>query len=266
MTTVDTTSSASAAAASTSQAATAKVGLGKDLNTFLNMLTTQLKHQDPLSPMDSTQFTSQLVQYSSVEQQINANSNLEKLITLQQNSQASQATNYLGQLVELSGSSLPLQGGTASFSYTLPENANSVTLQIKDSTGKVVSTKTGDLTAGRHDVSWDGTDNSGTQLKDGLYTVNVIATKGDGSALTTTNTVFGEVNKVTNDATNGTQLEMDAGSSGAKLTTTLDKIISVAANNTVSNAQLTAANAQYLAAQAQYKALQAAAANTTTTQ
>ena len=119
MTTASTTAAASTSAAttaaSTSAAATAKTSLGKDFNTFLNMLTTQLKHQDPLSPMDSTQFTSQLVQYSGVEQQINANTNLEKLITLQQANSTSQAISYLNQNVEISSDKIPLQGGSADY-------------------------------------------------------------------------------------------------------------------------------------------------------
>ena len=147
MTTVGSTTQSTTA---TSAAATAKTSLAGDFNTFLTMLTTQLQHQDPLSPMDSTQFTSQLVQYSSVEQEINTNSNLEKLITLQQANQTSQATSYLGQNVEVSGTSLPVQNGSANYSYTLPSAASSVQVQIADSTGTVVYSTTGDGAVGSH--------------------------------------------------------------------------------------------------------------------
>lgn len=264
MTTVGSTTS-NTPTSNTSTAASSKVSLGSDFNTFLTMLTTQLKNQDPLSPMDSTQFTSQLVQYSSVEQQINANSNLEKLIALQQSASTAQGINYLGQTVEVSGTTLPLQDASASYTYTLPKAAASATIQIKDSDGKVVKTVTGDTTAGAHSLTWDGKDGDGTQLKDGKYSINVIATAADGTAITATTTTFGRVTKVVNDATNGTQLYMEAGDN-KEMTVAMSKIVSVKDNSSsVSNAQMAAANAQYQAALAQLKALQPASSGSTKT-
>ena len=269
MTVASTTAAASTAAAttasSTSAAATAKTSLGKDFNTFLNMLTTQLKHQDPLSPMDSTQFTSQLVQYSGVEQQINANSNLEKLITLQQANSTSSAITYLNQNVEISSDKIPLQGSSADYSYTLPSTAKDCKVEIKNSSGSVVYSTTGETATGRHDVTWNGKDSSGNQLDDGIYTLSVTATDNDKKSLAVTTTTIGQVTKVTNDATNGTTLEIDAGTKGAMVTTTPDKIVSVTANNTATNAALTAANAQYQAAVAQLNALKSASTSTSST-
>ncbi len=246
-----------AASTATSKSATSATTLGSNFNTFLNMLTTQLKHQDPLSPMDSTQFTNQLVQFSMVEQQINANSNLEKLITLQTSSQTAQSVSYLGQTVEVSGSTLPLQGGAAKFSYTLPAAASTCEVQIRDSSGNLVYKTNGDTSMGTHELGWDGTDTSGKTQSDGLYTVSVIASGKDGASLSPTTTVFGQVTKIVNDATNGATLELGAGSNGAKVAVTPDKVVSVDANTTLANTQLAAANAQYAAATAQYKALQA---------
>ncbi|MDO8607155.1 MAG: flagellar hook capping FlgD N-terminal domain-containing protein [Phaeospirillum sp.] len=255
-----TTQAATASAsASATKSETAKTSLGKDFNTFLNMLTTQLKHQDPLSPMDSTQFTSQLVQYSGVEQQINVNSNLEKMIKLQEAGQTSQAISYLGQTVEMDGTTIPLQSSSANFSYSLPKAAKEVEVQIKDSTGSVVYKTSADTASGRHDLSWDGKDSSGKVLDDGIYTLNVVAKAADNSAIAATTTTIGQVTKVTNDATNGTSLEVGAGTKDAKITTTPDKVLSITANNTTTNAQLAAANAQYQAALAQINALQSAA-------
>lgn len=266
MSTID-TSAASAAtaasAASTSKSTAAKATLGTNFNTFLNMLTTQLKHQDPLSPMDSTQFTNQLVQFSSVEQQINANSNLEKLIGLQTATQTAQAIAYVGQSVEVSGSTMPLQGGSVPFSYTLDSNATSVEVQIKNSAGNVVYKTNAATTAGRHDLKWDGTDSAGKAQTDGLYTLSVVAKDKDGKPMTTSNTVTGMVTKLTNDATNGATLELGAGSDGAKVSVTPDKVLSVVSDNSLSSAQMAAANAQYQAAAAQYQALLAAQSNTT---
>ncbi len=271
MTTVGSTTQNTTAAAATAgstaanTAATAKTSLAGDFNTFLTMLTTQLQHQDPLSPMDSTQFTSQLVQYSSVEQEINTNSNLATLISLQQANQTSQATAYLGQNVEVSGTSLPLQNGSSNFSYTLPSAASNVQVQIADSTGAIVYSTTGNSSVGSHSMSWNGQDSSGKQLDDGIYTLTVSATNADGTAMTTTTTTTGQVTKVTNDATNGTTLEIDAGTNGAKMTTTPSKIVSVTTNNTTTNAELSAASAQYQAAMAQINALKSATTNTSST-
>jgi flagellar basal-body rod modification protein FlgD len=254
MTTVSGTSSSTTTSAATSSSST----FGTNFNTFLGMLTTQLKNQDPLSPMDSTQFTNQLVQFSSVEQQINANTNLQTLISLQKTGQTSQAISYLGQSVEMSSSQLPLQGTSAAFSYTLPKEAKSCQIAIKNSSGTTVYSTTGDTTAGRHDIQWDGTNAAGKAQDDGLYTVTVTATATDGTSMSPTTTTYGTVNRVTNDATNGATLEIDAGSKGAKMTVTPDKILSVHSDNTLESAQLVAAQAQYQAAVAQYKALLAA--------
>jgi len=257
---VDSTSAAAASSqtgtGTTTKSDTSRTSLTSNFNTFLTMLTTQLKHQDPLSPMDSTQFTSQLVQYAGVEQQINTNSNLEKLLTFQQNTQTAQAVNYLGQAVEMAGSQLPVQNHSGTFSYTLPQAANSCEIQVKDSTGTVVYKTTGDLTAGRHDLAWNGVDSSGKTLDDGIYTVNVVAKDKDGKSITPVMTVFGQVTKVTNDATNGTVLEMGAGSKGAKVTVPVGSVLGINADNTLVNAQLTAAQAQYQASAAVYKAIQ----------
>jgi flagellar basal-body rod modification protein FlgD len=248
--------------AGASKSATAKATLGTNFNTFLNMLTTQLKHQDPLSPMDSTQFTNQLVQFSSVEQQINANSNLEKLINLQQANQTSQSITYLGETVEISGSKLPLQDGSAAFSYTLPASASSCEVQIRNSSGVIVYKTNADTAAGRHDLAWDGTDSSGKAQEDGLYTLSVVAKGVDGATLTPTTTVQGSVTKVTNDPTDGTTLEIGAGNKDAKVTVVPSQVLSISSNTTVQNSQLAAANAQYQAAVAQLQALQAANAAT----
>src|SRR5712675_2430466 len=94
---MDVNSAAAAAAAATpSGAVTAQKSLSTNFNTFLTLLTTQLKNQDPLAPMDSNQFTQQLVQFSQVEQQINANKNLESLISLTKARGAIDAVSYLG--------------------------------------------------------------------------------------------------------------------------------------------------------------------------
>jgi flagellar basal-body rod modification protein FlgD len=201
------TAAAAATTSSTDKAAASSVKLSQTFDTFLTMLTTQLKHQDPLSPMDSTQFTNQLVQFSAVEQQINANSNLQQLIGLQKTNQVASAISYLGQTVEVSGSDLPLQNGKASFSYTLPEAAHDISIAIKDAAGHVVGSMPAvDPAAGRHEMSWNGKDSSGNQLADGKYSISLVANNSDGNPIDATTTVYGKVTDLAPDDTNGTLL------------------------------------------------------------
>ena len=205
--------SASQASAATQKndTATAQAQLTGNLNSFLTMLTTQLKNQDPLSPTDSTQFTNQLVQYSEVEQQININSNLQTLIGLQKGSSQATAIGYIGQAVSATGSSLPLESGQSNFSYTLPSNASKVSITLQDSAGNTVATMSAPAaTAGTHLVSWDGTNASGGKEPDGAYTISIAASDASGNPITATTNVYGTVTGVTADATNGTQLQLGA--------------------------------------------------------
>lgn len=206
---------AAAATTSTSQASATDSGnksvlgrskLSENFDTFLVMLTTQLKHQDPLSPMDSTQFTNQLVQFANVEQQINANQNLESLISIQKVNQTAMAIGYMGQTVEIPSLDVPLQDSKAFFSYNLPEDARGLVVTISDSTGKEVAQFTDlNTTKGRHEVFWNGKDKSGKQMADGSYTVKVEAAKQDMSPLSASVSTYGKVTDVAGDS-NGTLL------------------------------------------------------------
>lgn len=224
-----TSSTETSSTESTSKSASASKSLASTYDTFLTMLTTQLKNQDPLSPMDSTEFTSQLVQFSAVEQQINANSNLEKLITLNQQNQVSSAISYIGNTIEVDGSSVPLQDGSGSFSYTLGDEAKSASILIKDDSGKVVRTLTADTTAGRHEVTWDGKDTNGEQLEDGKYTISVAALDSEGASMEVATTVYGRVTDVAVDDTDGTMLAMGG------VVTTVDKVLTVSEGKTTAS-------------------------------
>jgi flagellar basal-body rod modification protein FlgD len=171
--------------------------LANDMNTFLTLLTTQLKNQDPLSPMDSTEFTNQLVQFAQVEQQIGQNEKLTSLIDLSGASQAAMAVQYIGLNAEAESNQLPLQDGAGRFAYGLKKDAKSVGIMLSDSTGKVVYTDSGKTTAGVHDFQWDGKDADGNQLEDGVYTISVTALDTDGATVDTWSTVFGKVDGVT---------------------------------------------------------------------
>ena len=175
----------SATSASTSSTSTATQQLSGNFQTFLTLLTTQLQNQDPMSPMDSNEFTQQLVMYSQVEQQIDSNAKLDTLISLGQGQNNSYAMSYLGKSVVLTNGSASLTNSAANWTYGLNNAAASSTLTVSDSSGKVVYSAAGATTAGAHDFAWNGKDNSGNQLSDGTYSLTVSATAQDGSAVTT---------------------------------------------------------------------------------
>lgn len=147
--------------------------MATDMNDFLLMLTTQLKNQDPLSPMESAEFTNQLVGFAQVEQQIGINSNLQSLQTMQLTTQNSLALSYLGRYAEIVDNQVELKDSKAKFAYMLPNDARSTTINIMDDKGKVIRTMPGKVLAGNHIVEWDGKDASGNVVKDGMYAIEV---------------------------------------------------------------------------------------------
>lgn len=180
MTTIDTSGTLNAGQ---SQAAQQLAG---NFDTFLTLLTTQLKNQDPLSPMDSNQFTQQLVAFSGVEQQINTNDNLQSLIALSVSQSANSAVNYIGRSVVMTNGMGSLAGGNVDWTYNLGAASAGTTLTVKNAAGQVVYTTSGSTTAGNNDFAWNGEDADGNQLPDGAYTLSVAATAADGSPITTT--------------------------------------------------------------------------------
>jgi flagellar basal-body rod modification protein FlgD len=167
--------------------------LQEDLNRFLNLLVTQLQNQDPLDPMDANEFTSQLVQFASVEQQIYQNANLEKLLNVAENGQVAAMVDYLGTIAETSGGALPLEGGQAMATYTLGESVGSTTIAVKDAAGRVMFVAPGETAAGRHAFTWSGEDTSGQALPDGAYSLEVSAKRRDGTFADVIQTAFGRI-------------------------------------------------------------------------
>jgi flagellar basal-body rod modification protein FlgD len=182
-------------------------------------LTTQLKNQDPMSPMDSTQFTQQLVQFTAVEQQIATNKNLEQLLTLQQGNMVAQATNYMGHTVQSSGSNQALANGSAVFGYTLSADAKATSFSISDSSGRVVYHGIGETSSGNHSFTWDGKDDNGIQQPDGTYTIAMGAVDNTNQPVTVTTQVSGKV----------TGVEVDSGEPVLLIGTTKIKMSDVTA-------------------------------------
>lgn len=210
---LDSTSTTTAAttASSKSTAATDQTKLTGDLNRFLTLLVTQLQNQDPLQPLDANQFTLQLVQFASVEQQINQNANLEKLLTAQSESTMASAVGYLGARVEVAGSALPLQNGSADASYTLPEQAAQAVAVVQNAAGNTIFSEAVDTAAGRHAFHWDGTTSAGKRAADGTYSLHIVAKSKTGEALTATQTWSGQVTGLGNGSA-GTLLRIGSGS------------------------------------------------------
>ena len=186
----------SATSAATSASSKARQTLSSNYDTFLKLLTSQLQNQDPLSPMDSNQFTQQLVMYSQVEQQITTNDNLSSLIALQKGAAGANAVSYLGRTAYTQGADTSLTDGAANWRYTLPNDASSVTINIADANGRTVYTTTGDKTLGDHDFTWDGKNNSGVVQANGTYTMSIVAKKADGTSLTPTVNGTGVVKEI----------------------------------------------------------------------
>ncbi len=177
--------------------------LSADMNTFLQLLTTQLKYQDPMDPMDTAEFTNQLVQYSSVEQAIQTNEKLDTMMSLSIANLGAQAVSYIGKTVQVLGDVMPLEDGKAKASYTLDKDVLSATIVVKDMNGNVVYSQSGEKTSGTHEFNWDGKDSDGNQLEDGAYQIEVSTKVAEGdTAASVTTTIFGKVTGVASDQNN----------------------------------------------------------------
>jgi flagellar basal-body rod modification protein FlgD len=199
---MSTVSAATTAASTTSAASQFTVAGSQEIagnfNTFLQLLTTQLQNQDPLSPLDTNQFTEQLVEFASVEQQINENSNLQTLISLQQTSAATQAMQFLGSSVTVNSSAATLanatgQAATWNLNSAAPATGN---ITITNSSGATVYTGTTTLSTGNQTFSWNGKGNNGITYPDGTYTMAITATGANGTAVTVSPQVQGTVTAV----------------------------------------------------------------------
>jgi len=188
---------ASSASGAAMLATTQTGAMGKD--DFLNLLITQLQNQDPLNPTDSTEFTAQLAQFSSLEQLGNVNENLMELKNFQASINNSQAVSLIGKTVTANGNSILLSDdGPVKCDFKLDGDAVLAVANIYDSTGKFVADFEGsNLSAGQHSLLWDGRDNNGNRLAGGNYTFEILAADADGRDIATTTFFSGTVDKVT---------------------------------------------------------------------
>lgn len=180
MTTITGNSSTSGTTATSST-----TGLAADYNMFLKLLTTQMQNQDPLDPMDTSEYTQQLVQYSQVEQAMQQTGALQDILTQLGSQQMSQASNYIGKEARFDSPVAGLGEAPATWTYYADGTPTTMKAQIKDANGTLVSETTLDATSqGRY--SWDGTKSDGTRAVDGAYTLSVTATNASGATLPVT--------------------------------------------------------------------------------
>ncbi len=170
-----------------------------DKDAFLNLLVTQLQFQDPLNPMESTEFTAQLAQFSSLEQLQGINNNMEMLQASQDLENTFRAVDFIGRSVKASSNTLLLTNGVSGgIQFELEADAKAVFINIYDSLGNFVrGVEKGTLNAGEHAVAWDGNDNKGHKVPDGTYTIEVLATDANDEMVNTKTFTTGKVTGVT---------------------------------------------------------------------
>jgi flagellar basal-body rod modification protein FlgD len=199
----------STAATSSASGTSGQLSLASNFNTFLNLLTTQLQNQDPTSPVDSNQFTQQLVEFAGVQQQVQSNTYLQQILGAVQGNAVSSASSYIGTSIQAAGDQASLtSGGSTTFGYTLSAAATNVQVTVKDSSGNIVYQGTGTGNSGSNTVSWNGTNSfTGASEPSGIYTVSVSATD-NGSPVTATPYITGTVQSAS--ISNGT-VELNLG-------------------------------------------------------
>lgn len=187
-----------------------KKSLGMNKDDFLTLFVTQLKNQDPLNPMNGTEFLAQLAQLTQVEQAYNTNTNLQNILSALNNSSSLSASSLVGKNVSAAGSQVALTAGEpAQISYSVPSAAAQVTVTVTDSNGAAVRTLTqGQTAAGISSVTWDGRGANGNLLASGVYGVSVAGVSAAGATVSCQPLVTGKVGAVSYE---GTEVTMTIG-------------------------------------------------------
>lgn len=197
--------SSSTASGTSGDIASGQSSLNTSYQSFLTLLTTQLQNQDPTSPEDPSQFTTELAQLTGVQQQILSNQLLQQLVTGSPSNSVSSAVNLIGKQVTATSASANLTNGVANWSYSLPSAASTASVTVTNSAGVVVYTGNAPgLSAGSTPFTWNGQNSSGVQQPDGTYSLSVAAADSSGGAITPTISVSGTASSI--QSVNGTTL------------------------------------------------------------
>lgn len=189
-------SSAVSSASTVAQGSLSKGTLAQNFETFLGLLTTQLKNQSPLDPLNTNEFTQQLVQFASVEQQMKSNDSLNSLLAATRSSNVTNALGFVGAKVTADGSTARLRNGSAEWRLDVARSAPGATVTITDKTGATVFSETKNLSAGTQAYIWRGSTSNGGIAPDGEYTVNIVANDATGKTVDIRSEVSGTVDSV----------------------------------------------------------------------
>ena len=182
-----------------SNAPTHKTNMDQD--DFLTILVAQLTHQDPLSPMEDTDMTSQLAEFSSLEQLTNINENVKSLGSSMSQSDMLSAVSFIGKEVKAEGYKVSLEEGNSStIYYGFGEPVSKITMNIYDKEGAIVRTvDIGSKEAGSYQYEWDGKNEKGDDLPDGVYGIGILGEDKDGKPVMVQTEISGRVDAVVNE-------------------------------------------------------------------
>jgi flagellar basal-body rod modification protein FlgD len=188
-------SSSSSSSSSKSSSSNSNTTLASNFTTFLQLLTTQLQNQSPLDPLDTNQFTQQLVQFAQVEQQLKSNDQLASLIELQKATQSTYALGFVGTTVAVDGSTAKYTSGTTQWNFKV-EKPSTVNITISNETGQTAYTGSYTVQAGEQSFVWDGKGKDGAQWPEGKYTLTATAKDANGQTVAVSTEIEGKVDSV----------------------------------------------------------------------
>jgi flagellar basal-body rod modification protein FlgD len=188
--------SSSSSSTASATGAMASQQIAGNFQSFLQLLTTQLQNQNPLDPLDTNQFTQQLVEFAGVQQQLNTNASLATLVSLQQTAQSTQALGFVGKTAMVGGSTTTMSNSAATWDLDVPSNCT-LTITIANSAGQTVFAGNYPAEAGdSQPFSWNGKGNDGTQWPDGRYKLTATALDSSGNSVAINTNTEGVVTSV----------------------------------------------------------------------
>lgn len=195
MATIQNSTAGALATASNVKTNTSASRIADNFDQFMQLLTTQLRNQSPLDPLDTNQFTQQLVQFAGVEQQLKTNDTLASLLTANKTNTITNAMGFVGTRVVADGTTTSLRNGSANWNINAPRNGTA-TITVKDASGNQVYTGRQTLTAGEQSFQWNGRNSNGQLMAEGDYTIVVAAQDGAGQVMTVKSEISGIVDSV----------------------------------------------------------------------